>query len=263
MNDSIERFYDEFSRHFVDDVASRNERVQQQLAFLRRSIPKDTRSALVVGFGSGESAYFIASRVAKRSHVLGVDISAENLKLAQALFPHQRIEYRKANILTDTIEGQWDVVVLPDVYEHIPRGSHRALHSILGRLLTDRGRILLTLPSAGKQAALRTSGGLQAVDETITLEDLLIMSREVRGVLTFFSTISVWETNDYVHAMIERGAERVLPISDFDKVAIKGWPERSLWTRGVGFLARRLGLLNLYRAARRRWLAMRLRRRAR
>lgn len=254
MSKEIETFYDEFSRHFIDDIVGRNERVQRQLQFFSRSISKETRSILVLGFGSGEGANFIATKVATECRLLGVDISSENCKLAQALFAHPRIEYRKADILNDTIEGKWEVIVLPDVYEHIPRQSHQALHARFSELLTERGRILLTLPSIGKQESLRASGGLQIVDETITLEDLGAMARAVGGVLTYFNMISVWETNDYTHAVIERGADRVHEISNFDRILIKGWPPRSLWTRGIDFLGNRLHLFNLYRVVRRRRL---------
>lgn len=258
MSKEIETFYDEFSRHFIDDIVSRNERVQRQLEFFARSISKETRSVLVLGFGSGEGAYFIATKVARECRILGVDISTENVKLAQALFGHPRIEYRKADILSGTIEGNWDVIVLPDVYEHIPRESHSSLHARFNKLLTERGRILLTLPSMGKQDALRASGGLQIVDETITLEDLRTMANAVGGLLTHFNMISVWETNDYAHAVIEREADRVREISDFDRILVKGWPPRSLWTRGIDFLGNRLHLFDLFRAVRRKRLEQKL-----
>lgn len=254
MSKEIETFYDEFSRRFIDDIVGRNERLQRQLEFFSRSIPKETRSVLVLGFGSGEGASFIAARVAEDCRVLGLDISAENLKLAQTLFAHPRIEYRKADILSESIAGTWDVIVLPDVFEHIAREAHTLLQARFSELLTERGRILLTLPSIGKQEALRASGGLQIIDETITLADLETMAKAVGGVVTYFSMISVWETNDYAHAVIERGADRISEIGATDRIPIKGWSARSSWSRAGDFLGNRLRLFDLYRAVRRKRL---------
>jgi len=237
----VEAFYNEFSKKFIDDIVEGNERVARQLKFFGKAIPTTTQRVLIVGFGSGETAYFIANEIAPRAKIFAVDVSAECLRLARSLFPHSRIEYRNENVLTTSIEGQWEVVVLPDVYEHIPMGSRKTLHEKLDRALTDNGRILLTIPSPGKQESLRAIGsGLQIVDETVTLDDLIEMATDVGGLLTYFNMISVWETDDYIHAAIQRGAERVRSIQPPDLIPLKGWPRRTLWMRAKDFLDYRL-----------------------
>jgi threonine dehydrogenase-like Zn-dependent dehydrogenase len=216
-----------------------------------------------MGFGSGEGAYFIATNVAKECNIIAVDISTENLRLAQALFGHPRIDYRKADVISEPIEGKWDVIVLPDVYEHIPVQSRNLLHTKLNELLEPKGRILLTVPSPGKQASLYASGeGLQIVDEIVTLENLVVMATAVGGVLSYFNMISVWETNDYIQAVIERGVGSVTNITDSDKTPLKGWPRRKVWAKGFDFLGNRLRLFELYQAIQRKRINNRLRREA-
>jgi SAM-dependent methyltransferase len=210
MKGATERYYDVFGRRFVRDYVLGNRRVERQLAFLASAIPPATTGVLVIGCGAGESARFVAAKVARRSHVLATDISGENLRLARALHPHPRVTYKKLDILTDDIDGTFEVVVLPDVYEHIPVARRPILHAKLDRLLCPDGLVLLTLPSPGKQAALAAAGqGLQLIDEVVTQQDLMTLAADIHGDLTYLNLISVWEAHDYIHAAIGRGRNTV------------------------------------------------------
>ncbi|MGH7162658.1 MAG: class I SAM-dependent methyltransferase [Planctomycetota bacterium] len=243
MKGDVERFYDEFSRAFVRDYVHGNARVDRQLQFLEESLPRDARSVLVVGCGSGESARHVARRIAQRARVLAVDISGQNLRLARALHSHPRVEYRKLDVVAEPLEGEFDAVVLPDVYEHIPRAARGALHAKLRGVLGEGGRVLLTVPTAAKLRALADAGeALQIVDEEVTPGDLLRLADEVGATLTYLAFVSVWESNDYIHAMAERGAERVGPR---DGSRLKRGRRRPLRA-----LLRRSGLLPYLRARR-------------
>lgn len=237
MSSDVESYYDRFSKRLVRDLIYGNERIQQQLEFLSRAIPADTKSVLVIGSGSGQAVHFIASKVAPNAKVLAVDISANNLELGKTLFSHQNVEYRKIDITRDEVNGQWEVIVLPDVYEHIPRPVRDKVHAALDKLLSTNGRILLTLPTPGKQRALVEGGeGLQIVDEIVTLEDLAGLAASVHATLTYFNMISVYDTNDYIHSVIERHAESIRKITKNDMVPLKGWPKRNLIRRGLSFV---------------------------
>jgi len=228
MDIKVEEFYDNFSKKFIEDIVEGNERVEQQQIFLSRAIPANLRTVLVIGCGSGQGAYFIATRIAKKAKVLAIDISSQNIKLAQSMYPHQRVEYRQADIIKDSIEGQWEAVILPDVYEHIPKELRPLLHQKLAKHLSLGGRLLFSVPSPGKQASLFAKGeGLQIVDEVVTLDDLNLVAREVGGVLTYFNMISAWETNDHIHAVVDRTTDTVRRIGKNDQLPNKGWTERS------------------------------------
>jgi SAM-dependent methyltransferase len=259
MNQDVEAFYDRFAAKFVEDIAGGNARIEQQLIFLSRTIPTSIRSVLVIGSGSGQAAHYIATRLAKEARLLAIDISDANLRLAHAVFDHPRIEYRKVDVTCDPLEGEWEVILMPDVYEHIPKASRGLLHKKLDRALSQNGKILFTVPSPGKQASLYATGkGLQIVDEVVTLEDLNQVARDVGGLLTYFNMISVWETNDYIHAVVERGAAQVKPIGEKDTIPIKGWLPKSVWSKGREFLGYRCGLYNLRQNWRRRRILRKL-----
>jgi len=206
MTDSTQEFYDRFSSRFLRDYVRGNRRVDRQLEFLASSIPRRTRRILIIGAGSGESAFFVARHVAPRAFVLATDLSVENKKLGEALFSHPRIEYRQLDITQAGDLGEpFDVIILPDVYEHLPPEYRSGIHGHLKRLLGPRGLVLLTVPSTLKQEYVRKTGeGLQPIDEVVDVPDLLALAHDVQGTLTYLNLISVWDASDYLHAVIER-----------------------------------------------------------
>jgi SAM-dependent methyltransferase len=259
MDASIESFYNTFASRLIEDYVHKNDRVQHQLRFLAAAIPSSTKSVLILGCGSGESALFVATQVATRARVLGIDISHVNLRVAQRVFRHERIMYQKADLTGTSLGGPWDVIILPDVYEHIPRDERGRLHAQLRSAVGARGRILLTVPSPGKQSSLYAIGkGLQPVDEVVTLEDLIRLAGDVKGAVTYFNSISVWEVNDYLHAVIELDAHHVRPIEDTDCSLIKGWQRRTVWRRGCDVVLYRLRGIRFREYWRRRWVRRRL-----
>ncbi|MGH8247327.1 MAG: class I SAM-dependent methyltransferase, partial [Gammaproteobacteria bacterium] len=228
MSENVESFYDGFSATFVGDYVRGNRRCERQHRFFSDAIPKTTTAVLVIGCGSGQGAHYIATRVAKQANVLAIDISAENLRLARALFPHPRIEYRKVDVVAEHLEGVWDIIAFPDVYEHIPRQMRTALHAKLDKLLAPRGRILLTVPTPAGQAETVASGGkLQIVDEPVTLSDLTGMAGDVHAVVSYYAQVSIWRTNDYAYAVVERGSAMCRPVASADRIALKGFPPKN------------------------------------
>jgi cyclopropane fatty-acyl-phospholipid synthase-like methyltransferase len=186
--------------------------------------------------------------------VLGVDLSRENLRVARALFAHPRVEYRQVDLTRDPVEGAFEAIVLPDVYEHVPVDARPAMHELLAGALAAGGRILLSIPSPAHQRHLRARGeGLQPVDEDVSIADLLRLAEDTHTTLSYFRQLSVFRTNDYVHAMLERDAETLRPLAPADRVPIKSWPRRGPAARGWHWFSRALGPA--------RWAAERRRRR--
>ena len=237
--DDVRRFYDRLSDKSLRDYLEGNPRVAAQLAFLRDAIPETTRRILVIGCGSGEGAHYLARRAAPRACVVAVDISPANIALARRLFAHPRVAYRVADAVEGAIEGPWDAIVLPDVYEHIAREQRASFHAHLRATLSPRGTIALTVPSPAHQEALRERGeGLQPVDETVTLADLEKLARDIDGSLSYYALVGIWHTNDYVHAVVERGAEQRRSIALRDRTRLKRNPRGGPFERGAR-LARR------------------------
>jgi len=251
-----EKFYDVFCQRFVNDYVEKNDRIAAQKSLLKSAIHPATSSILIVGCGSGETAYFLAQHTQAR--ILAVDISSEALKLAQHLFAHPRIEYRQVDVINEPLEGRRSVIFFPDVYEHIPAASRANLHAALDRLLSENGQIILTVPSSLKQEHLRANGGLQIVDEVITLDTLLELANDVHGMLTYFNLISVWDSGDYIHAIVERRPNSLVALSQNDLVPLRSHVPLSFAGKVIDFTAQRTKARQVWRGLKRKLLAKRV-----
>ena len=255
--DDVQRYYDLFSAKLLTDYVEGNHRLVRQYRFLKVAISPGTRNILVIGCGLGDVCRYIATRVARNARVLGVDISGQNIRLAQALCAHPNVSYRQLNATETSIGDAWDIIVLPDVYEHIPLDKRAALHRQLAKALARNGRILLTGPTPAKQQSLREAGeGLQVVDEDIRLQDLMILANDTGGTLIFYKMISVWKTHDYFHAIIARDTAAMAPIQLDDPMGLTSLQRRPWLRRSLVLLAWVTG----YRALRRWYRKNRVRR---
>lgn len=199
------QFYDSFAETFVRDWVYGNSRVDAQQRFILASLPASPASVLVIGCGLGQVAAAIAKQLREPTKVLGVDLSETAIKYARALFRAQNLAFARVDVLADDLDGSWDVIVLPDVYEHIPRERRGDLGRTLSRLLAPRGVLVLTCPHPRHQAWLRSKGyRLQPVDENVTLADVGALADQVNGTLIYYRLVSVWRTGDYFHAAIQR-----------------------------------------------------------
>jgi SAM-dependent methyltransferase len=238
---TVAAFYDDHARNkFVSNYVVGNRRVERQYAFLAAAIPRVTKRVLVVGCGSGEVVHRIATVISPGAEVMGIDISTAYIEIARELYRHPRTRYEQRDVIEEGILENWDFIVLPDVYEHIPVEARKSLHEKLGLALGPHGRLIITCPSPFHQQDLYDrKSGLQIVDEIVTLSDLISMADDVGGSLTYFAIISVFRINDYIHAIIERDAGGCRPLDDGQRLGVKGWPVNPSWFATWRALAKR------------------------
>ena len=203
----VEAFYDGFQQRLVKDYLLGNKRIVAAIRFMQERIQPGCSAILDIGSGLGWSSYEFA-RFFPKATVLGVDISSELVGLAQLLFSRPNLAYRKVDVTSDSFSfGQpFDAITLIDVYEHIPISERVNFHQHLRRHLSSNGQVLIATPTPLHQQWLREHApeGLQPVDEDVTLEDMQALAHALDGQLTVFKNISIWNTNDYFHALIER-----------------------------------------------------------
>lgn len=198
----IEKFYDEFSeRVLVQDFRYLNLR-QEAIRGLCRRFVRDGDRVLEVGCGVGIIARTLQQYA---SFVLAVDISSKNVRIAKEFAGSDRCEVRVLDIVEQGNELQaydkFDVAILPDVVEHVPRERWAALFSALENALSPGGRIILTYPTPEHQGYLEanTPDVLQVVDEHVELTDILGVTK-LKPV--YFAYRDVWGKNDYVHFVL-------------------------------------------------------------
>jgi len=83
--------------------------------FLSRITPG--QRVLDIGCGSGILAYEIAE--ASQAQVTAIDLDEENIRTARRLYNHHRLQFIHGDVRETIPEGDFDVVVLSNVLEHL------------------------------------------------------------------------------------------------------------------------------------------------
>ncbi len=198
----VRKFYDRFAGEvLMEDFRRLNLRQDAVRRLCKEFIPDGAR-VLEIGCGAGINVRHL-SRFA--AHVVGVDISERNIKIAKEFAGSSNTEFKVLDVIHGAGElaalEPFDAVVLPDVIEHVPLERHHQLFAAVERVLARPGLVLITYPSPEYQNYLKAHEpkALQLVDETIELDDLL---RHTSLKLVHFSYKHVWSRNQYVHLVL-------------------------------------------------------------
>jgi len=202
---TIADFYDDFSQRLLRDYVYGNPRVRAAIETVCAAITTDVNSVLDIGCGIGASSFEYARRHA-HVKVHGVDISPRNIETARKLFEDAQCSFHVRDVTTDEEPERYDLVAMLDVYEHIPRHEWARFNAALGQWLSDDGTLVLTTPSPLHQAWLAEHNpeGLQMIDETVRLEDILNLAADVGAEVMQYRSASIWRSNDYIHAVMTR-----------------------------------------------------------
>ena len=204
----VAEFYDAFNSRLVSDFLFGNRRVAAQRKFFLRLLDDvQIKTVLVVGCGIGDVSADLARALESRGgRVLAVDISDKNVATAQKLFHRDNLRFECRDIIKAPPQNLvWDLILFPDVYEHIPTAARAALHATLNSILAPGGAVALTCPTIQQQRALLATGeGLQVVDEDVSAEDVVHLAHDLQAYLVHFSYRTVFCRHDYFHALISR-----------------------------------------------------------
>jgi trans-aconitate methyltransferase len=204
----IAQFYDDFGKRLIRDYVHGNARVAAAVDRVCSLISTSHVKVLDVGCGIGSLANCYKARCPWVS-VHGVDISPANISIAKRLFERPDVAFSVSAMEHPPEHELFDIVALIDVYEHIPRAKWPNFNQVLAESLSPNGALVLTIPSPLHQAYLAEHNpqGLQIVDETVTLSDIMALQDQVRGTLTCYAFVDIWHTNDYIHVIIDRSPE--------------------------------------------------------
>ncbi len=205
-----ELFYDNFTKKLISDYLSNNVRMASALKMVLSNISLNSKKILDIGCGIGWSTHEIANSL-KNSHVHGIDLSSNSIKAANTLFKLDNNEFSKSDVTKDIVKNNddYDTIVMIDVLEHIPQNERIQFNDSLSRIMTKDARFIVSCPTIYHQEYLRTKNpeGLQPVDEDITISILSEIADKLDGDITYFSYTSIWNTNDYLYAVIQRNTE--------------------------------------------------------
>lgn len=201
----VATFYDQFSKKLLRDYVHGNPRLDAAIARVCSHIDSSVKLVLDLGCGIGASSS--AYKAARPwIQVDGIDLSPINVQTAGKLFSAPGLTFRVADVCESPVSVDYDLIALIDVYEHIQRGEWPGFNKVLAKRLAANGTIVLTLPSALHQRHLadHCPDGLQIIDETVTFQDVAQLASDVHCTVVEYQHVSIWNTNDYVHAVLQR-----------------------------------------------------------
>lgn len=202
----IQAYYNDHNlRVLLRNFILGNKRFNKAIESVTESVPNSVKRILDIGCGIGYSSWLIKEAFPE-AHILGVDISDKSIEIAKKLFRDPNISFEVDDLNTLTRREPFDLIVMIDVYEHIPRQQWPSLHQTLKNLISEDGWLVITTPTVDHQDFLRKKHpeGLQIVDENVAVDDLLRLAREVGMTVVHFEKIAVWNVYDYQHFVVRK-----------------------------------------------------------
>lgn len=197
--------YEERSRKFYDAHAGRqtqvgiNDRHLAIRSWWRRERLRPDARVLEIGCGVGTQTELLALDV-RDGKVTALDLSERSIEVARKrlkAFPN--VELVCANAVTHELSGQYDLILLPDVLEHIPSEHHGVLLEKLAAHLSPHGFVLIHIPDPefilwSEKAIPET---LQEIDQALHTDELAAHARKAGLRITYLETYSIWRRDDY------------------------------------------------------------------
>jgi trans-aconitate methyltransferase len=211
-----------------------NRRHEAILAWLRRFGLQPDSHVLEIGCGVGTLTELLAKAL-PRGSVHGVDLSPKSIAAGQkrlASFGNVRLE--AGDVLEAGINGRYDVVVLPDVIEHVPLELHDTLFGRVASWVKADGFVLLHYPNPHhlEWCHEHHPENLQIVDQPIHADVLFANTYRHNLHLDYYERYSIWfREGDYVVAILRPSTE----LREFTRLP---QARQSLVARAAGCVAR-------------------------
>lgn len=243
---SIAGFYDDYvDRQVAVGINDRHRSILRLL--IRFGLARDAR-VLELGAGVGTLTELLAGHLSPAGSLVAVDLSPKSVEVARKrLTDYNNVELIAGDALLVELPGTFDVIVLPDVIEHIPLETHSALFSRVSSSLRDTGFVLVHYPNPHHLEWVRRQrpDRLQIVDQSIHANALLSNAYPAGLYLDYYERYSIWvREGDYIVAVLRPSAG----IGEFHdlpepkpslltraraRVATQSRPLVARWKRGV------------------------------
>jgi SAM-dependent methyltransferase len=150
---------------------------------------------LDVGCGAG----VMTEHLTRYGTVIGTDFSTAAIRAAQRLVPGATFSAGR-----DLPAGEFDVICLFDVLEHIPRDDRPAFLAALASRLGPDGRLIMSTPHPAFTRTRRAAGdaSLQIIDEEVEVADVVRESGEAELRLIAYRAFDVFDGSPEYQAMV-------------------------------------------------------------
>lgn len=196
---NVANWYDEFSAIQEEEgINLRNEKIQEWLVHFGL---KEDSTILEIGCGIGTQTQLLAEYLKQGGSILANDISEKSIQIAKRrLNQYKNIEFIAGDIVKTTVKGKFDIILLPDVLEHIPIKDHHALFQKIRSLINDNGIVIIHIPNPNylEWCHKNKPEVLQVIDQPIHTDILVKNTYSNDLYIDYLETYSIWvDHNDY------------------------------------------------------------------
>ncbi|MBK6267010.1 class I SAM-dependent methyltransferase [Marivirga sp. S37H4] len=205
----VSKFYDEFSKEqFQRGINNRHLSIQYHL---EKFGLQPNFKVLEIGCGIGTVSELLARFLSSEGSLHAVDISEQSIELArQRLSKYNNVKCEVKDLTKESINNEFDVIVLPDVIEHIPLELHQSFFSNLKKLLKLDGFIFIHIPHPNF-----LEWHVKIKDDRLQIIDQPIYTNELCNV--------IYPLNFYIHQLISYSIYTVE--NDYQIIILKNKPK--------------------------------------
>jgi cyclopropane fatty-acyl-phospholipid synthase-like methyltransferase len=189
----VKEYYDEFAKEQVNfGINLRHLRI---LSWLEKFGMKQDSKILEIGCGIGTQTELIAKYL-RGGSATAMDISPKSIDIAsQRLKGFSNVKLLAADVTEGIDEKEtFDIILLPDVLEHIPLASHSRLFANLKNVLRRKGFILIHIPDPYylKWLSEHHPESLQIIDQSVYTDELIKNIYPHRLYVFYLESYCIW-----------------------------------------------------------------------
>ncbi len=205
----IADFYNKFSERQV--AAGINHRHLSIIHHLKESGLKGDDRILEVGCGIGTVSELVLRHLTNKGYLKALDISQKSVDIARKrLRKYSNVSIEVRDLTQEPINDLFDVVILPDVIEHIPLSLHRDLFERIAEVLQPKGFVFIHIPHPNHLEWMVNTGcqELQILEQPIFTNELCETVYPIGFYLHSLKSYSVYSVeNDYQVIILKKKPE--------------------------------------------------------
>lgn len=212
-------FYQNYTKRQIEHGV--NERHKSILAKTKENGLKSFHKVLEIGCGIGTQTKLLG-KFLKKGKLYSYDIAPENIRIAkESLSGFRNVELDVADATKLILDEVFDVIIMPDVIEHIPLELHARLFENMSKMLKPDGFIFIHIPNPEylNWCHVNRPDLLQIIDNPV-YPSVMVKSIENTGLyLHTMVTYSVWlRDGDYQYIILKKkGHQDYTALTNIDK----------------------------------------------
>lgn len=170
--EEVKGYYDDYINHQEKIGISTRQRIIAKN--VKKIGVKKNFNILEIGCGIGTVSKLLIKMIPEGNFV-GCDISPKSIAYAQKFNPNKNAQFIVTDMSDFSHDITFDLVVFPDVLEHIPVDQHYKLFENVSKACSSKAKWYINIPEPHALNYTRENNPelLQIIDQSLSMQDLL------------------------------------------------------------------------------------------